>query len=172
MIADSYLERALGVRGSVRLDVRELDHLGPLLGFVGDELAEVAGRSRKRRAAQVGKPRATAACSPRPPTSFASKSPSVHARQASPNINRQRATGTIPIAPEHSAAASFNPVFSKILGLPANHGVPPRYAAICGLTRARARGSGYPAELHACPWPRRGKCGDRRARSKCGLRYA
>jgi hypothetical protein len=30
-------------------------------------------------------------------------------QRASPNINRQRATGTIPIAPEHSAAASFNP---------------------------------------------------------------
>src|SRR5207247_1990713 len=27
---------------SLRLDTRELDHLGPLLGFVGDELAEVA----------------------------------------------------------------------------------------------------------------------------------
>src|SRR5215831_2582372 len=27
-----------------RLDVRELDHLAPLLGFVRDELAEVGGR--------------------------------------------------------------------------------------------------------------------------------
>ena len=34
----------------------ELDHLAPLLGFVGDELAEVGGRARKRRAAEVGEP--------------------------------------------------------------------------------------------------------------------
>ena len=34
---DSYLNVG---RGSLRLDARELDQLGPLLGFVGDELAE------------------------------------------------------------------------------------------------------------------------------------
>ena len=34
-----------------------LDHLGPLLGFVGDELAEVGGRAGKHRAAKVGEPR-------------------------------------------------------------------------------------------------------------------
>ena len=33
--------------GSLRLDACELDHLGPLLGFVGDELAEVDRRERK-----------------------------------------------------------------------------------------------------------------------------
>ena len=33
--------------GSLRLDACELDHLGPLLGFVGDELAEVGRRERK-----------------------------------------------------------------------------------------------------------------------------
>jgi hypothetical protein len=42
--------------GSVRLDVGELHHLGPFLGFVDDESAEVGGRTRKRCASQVGKP--------------------------------------------------------------------------------------------------------------------
>src|SRR5262249_31350811 len=42
-------------RGSLRLDAGELDHLGPLLGSFGDQLTEVGGRARKRRAAQVGK---------------------------------------------------------------------------------------------------------------------
>src|SRR5262249_59399795 len=37
---------------SVRLDAGELDHLGPLLGFVGDELAEVSRRARIRHASQ------------------------------------------------------------------------------------------------------------------------
>src|SRR5215475_6529452 len=36
---------------SVRLDAGEPDHLGPLLGFVGDKLAELGRRSRQRRAA-------------------------------------------------------------------------------------------------------------------------
>ena len=31
--------------GSVRLDARELDHLGPLFSFIGNELAEVGGRT-------------------------------------------------------------------------------------------------------------------------------
>jgi hypothetical protein len=30
---------------SVRLDAGELDHLGPFLRFVGDELSEVGGRA-------------------------------------------------------------------------------------------------------------------------------
>src|SRR5262249_16921657 len=42
-------------RGSLRLDARGLDPLGPLLGFVGNELAEVGGRADKRCASQVGK---------------------------------------------------------------------------------------------------------------------
>jgi len=42
---------------SVRLDAGELDHLGPLLGFVGYELAEIGRRARKYRAAEVGQPR-------------------------------------------------------------------------------------------------------------------
>src|SRR5262245_41671305 len=44
-------------RGSVRLDARELDHLRPFLGFVGDELAEVGGRAWKCGGAPLGKPR-------------------------------------------------------------------------------------------------------------------
>ena len=40
-------------RGSLRLDVRRPDHLAPLLGVVGDELAEVGGRARQRRASEV-----------------------------------------------------------------------------------------------------------------------
>src|ERR1039457_4058819 len=43
--------------GSVRLGARELDHLSPLLGFVGDELTEVSGRTREHRAAEVDQPR-------------------------------------------------------------------------------------------------------------------
>ena len=44
-------------RASLGFDVRCSDHLGPLLGLLGDELAEVAGRSWKHCAAQVGKSR-------------------------------------------------------------------------------------------------------------------
>src|SRR5262249_28800577 len=55
-----FAERALrnvwpGSRGSLRLDFGRPDHLG--LGFLGAQLAEVAGRARKPRAAEVGKPR-------------------------------------------------------------------------------------------------------------------
>src|SRR5262245_35314948 len=42
---------------SVCLDARELDHLGPLLRFLSDELPEIGGCTGKHRAAQVGKPR-------------------------------------------------------------------------------------------------------------------
>ena len=42
---------------SVELDARELHHLAPLLGFVGDELAEVGGRAHKHHTAQVGEAR-------------------------------------------------------------------------------------------------------------------
>src|SRR5262249_670211 len=41
---------------SLRLDAGEFDHLAPLLGFLGDELAELGRRAEKRPAAQVGKP--------------------------------------------------------------------------------------------------------------------
>src|SRR5262249_45760525 len=43
--------------GSLWLDARELDHLGPLLGFVSDELSEFGRRHRHRHAPKVGKPR-------------------------------------------------------------------------------------------------------------------
>src|SRR5215475_9879643 len=43
--------------GSLWLDARELDHLGPLLGFVSDELSEFGRRHRHRHAPEVGKPR-------------------------------------------------------------------------------------------------------------------
>ena len=39
---------------SIRLGTGELDHPGPLLSFVGNQLAEVGGRTRKYRAAQIG----------------------------------------------------------------------------------------------------------------------
>ena len=42
---------------SVRLDAGELDHLAPLLRFVGYELSKVGRRAWKRGGAQVGKPR-------------------------------------------------------------------------------------------------------------------
>jgi hypothetical protein len=42
---------------SFGLRAGELDHLGPLLGFVGNELAEVAGRAWKHSAAKVSKAR-------------------------------------------------------------------------------------------------------------------
>src|SRR5436190_6936410 len=41
----------------LRLDVRELDHSAPFLGFFGNELAKVAGGTGQRRTALVGKPR-------------------------------------------------------------------------------------------------------------------
>src|SRR5262245_20614152 len=53
----AFAERALrnidSGSASLRLDVGLPDHLGPLLGFVGDELTEVAGRASKRRAIQI-----------------------------------------------------------------------------------------------------------------------
>src|SRR5262245_13403425 len=42
---------------SLRLDVEGPDDVAPLLRFVGDELAEVGGRTRKYRAAEVSEPR-------------------------------------------------------------------------------------------------------------------
>src|SRR5262245_52088498 len=43
--------------GSLRLDARRLDHLGPLLGFVSDELAEFGGGEDHRRGGRIGEPR-------------------------------------------------------------------------------------------------------------------
>ena len=41
----------------IGLEASELDDLGPLLGFVGEELAKVGGRAWKRSATKVGKAR-------------------------------------------------------------------------------------------------------------------
>src|SRR5262249_15267289 len=54
-----FAERALrniwpASRGSLRLDVGRPDHLAPLLGLVGNEPAEVGGRAREHRVAQLG----------------------------------------------------------------------------------------------------------------------
>src|ERR1700730_16854949 len=46
-----------GLRESIRLGARKGHHLAPLLGFLGDELAEVGGRACEHHAAQVGEPR-------------------------------------------------------------------------------------------------------------------
>src|SRR5215831_1248662 len=50
-------EYRIGTAASVRLDVEGLDHLAPLLGFIGDVFSEVRGRAHKCRASQVSKPR-------------------------------------------------------------------------------------------------------------------
>src|SRR5262249_44724740 len=50
-------EYLAGSRASLGLDVGRADHLAPLLGVLGDELTKIGRRARKRRAAQVGKPR-------------------------------------------------------------------------------------------------------------------
>src|SRR5262249_59612161 len=42
--------------GSICLYACELHHLGPLLGFVGDEPAEVGGRARNHDCTEVGEP--------------------------------------------------------------------------------------------------------------------
>jgi hypothetical protein len=43
--------------GSLRLDAGGLDHFGPFLSFVGDELAKVGGRARQGRTTHIGKAR-------------------------------------------------------------------------------------------------------------------
>src|SRR5215813_11148219 len=48
--------RFAGIAGSIRFDARELHHLGPLLGFRGDEAAKVGGRARNHCTAQIGEP--------------------------------------------------------------------------------------------------------------------
>src|SRR5712691_11135277 len=45
-----------GTLALIQLDIGRPDHFAPLLGFLSDELAEVGGRARKCRAAQIGKP--------------------------------------------------------------------------------------------------------------------
>src|SRR5262245_24436976 len=43
----------MSMAGSLRLDVRELHHLAPFLGFLGDQLAELDRRSWQGRTAEV-----------------------------------------------------------------------------------------------------------------------
>ena len=47
----------LASQESLRLDVGRPDHLAPLLGLLGDELAEVGGRACKYHAAEIGNAR-------------------------------------------------------------------------------------------------------------------
>src|SRR6516225_9846121 len=55
--ADRQLWNIRACPASVRLDAGELDHLGPLLGLVDNQLAEVGGRTDERCATQIGEPR-------------------------------------------------------------------------------------------------------------------
>src|SRR5262245_1433311 len=48
-----FMEYWIGTAASVCFDVRRPDHLGPLLCFVGDEVAERAGTHRHRLAAEL-----------------------------------------------------------------------------------------------------------------------
>src|SRR5262249_17841812 len=43
--------------GSFWLDAGELDHLGPFLGLIGDELTEIGRRTGEHGATKLGKPR-------------------------------------------------------------------------------------------------------------------
>jgi len=46
------MERGAETTGSICFDAREVHHLAPLLGFVGDEILELGGRAWKCGAAQ------------------------------------------------------------------------------------------------------------------------
>src|SRR5215468_6675182 len=52
-----FTERGIRIRTcqSLRLDAGEPDHLAPFFCFIGDELAELGGRSRQRHVSQVSK---------------------------------------------------------------------------------------------------------------------
>src|SRR5262245_7259844 len=59
---DAFAERdlwnvAAATTGLICLDAREVHHLAPLLGFVGDEPSKVGGRADKRCASEVSQPR-------------------------------------------------------------------------------------------------------------------
>src|SRR4029079_4390113 len=47
------MERPCRHRTSFRLDILELDYLGPLLGLIADELAKIGGRAHKHRTATL-----------------------------------------------------------------------------------------------------------------------
>src|SRR5438093_7685737 len=50
-------EHLTEIARSFRLDAGKLDDLGPLFGFVGDELFEVRRRAGEHRAAEISEPR-------------------------------------------------------------------------------------------------------------------
>jgi hypothetical protein len=54
------------------LDVGRPDHFAPLLGFFGDQLAELGRRSRQRRAAEVSEGMEVTITSTCPPSKFVS----------------------------------------------------------------------------------------------------
>ena len=83
----------------------------PLRAGVDADFHLAAGVDRRRQGRSRQAPRRgmrAVAHSPRPPAARTNKSPSARSRQASSNIDHQRATGTIPIVP-NPPAASFNP---------------------------------------------------------------
>src|SRR5262245_37850938 len=51
------IRATVGFPASLRLDARELDHLGPFLDFLGDELAKIGGRTREHCTSQIGEAR-------------------------------------------------------------------------------------------------------------------
>src|SRR5499427_8859324 len=51
------MEYPAGSRGSLGLDARELDHLGPFLGFGCNESAELGGAKNHWDAADIAEPR-------------------------------------------------------------------------------------------------------------------
>src|SRR5262249_50276322 len=55
--SSGFMEYLAVARGSLRLDVRRTDHLGPLLCFLADQPPKVGGRKREHAAPHVGKPR-------------------------------------------------------------------------------------------------------------------
>src|SRR5215831_10196190 len=56
LVQRDVMEYLAVARGSLRLNVRRTDHLGPLLGFRRDEAAKVGGRARNHCTAQIGEP--------------------------------------------------------------------------------------------------------------------
>src|SRR5262249_4946206 len=52
-----FMECGAETAGSVGLDAGELDHLGPLLGFLGDQLGEVGSGAGKWFTTEIGHPR-------------------------------------------------------------------------------------------------------------------
>ena len=95
-----------GVTALLRPNVGRPDHLGPLLDFVGDKLAEVRRRACEYRAAEVSDPLGLASEHPgtRPPRSSTHKE--INAALANPKM---KAPATLPASlsmPESKTGAS------------------------------------------------------------------